>query len=222
MGSFRMFLLAPDELDQGEHDGGGLDLSIPFTMGAIWSVILSDLVQDLEYQPRPYELVPGASEKVARESIEYLYEVLRKTPARGGEKWGSALWYLGTRYFAEAVREVQRRFAEIEVDRLGVKPVVKITGEFYLQTAEGEPNYNMHSWLEAEGAEVYPAAIAVWFDYLLRQAAQDASDRFGIAKFSRLKYGALVTTQKLLNWTYRRMHRSSQASSKSARRTARC
>jgi len=165
-------------------------------------------VQDLEYQTRPYEVIPGATEKVARESIEYLYEMLRKTPARGGQKWGSALWYLGTRYFAEAMREVQRRFAEIEVDRLRVKPVVKITGEFYLQTAEGEPNYNMHSWLEAEGAEVYPAAITVWLDYLLRLAAQDASDRFGIVKFSRLKYGALVTTQKLLNWTYRRMRRA--------------
>ena len=208
MGSFRMFLLAQDELDQGEHDGGGLDLNIPFTMGAIWSVILSDLVQDLEYQTRPYEVIPGATEKVARESIEYLYEVLRKTPLPGNESWGSALWYLGTRYFVEAMREVQRRFAEIEVDRLRVKPVVKITGEFYLQTAEGEPNYNMHSWLEAEGAEVYPAAITVWLDYLLRLAAQDASDRFGIEKFSRLKYGALVTTQKLLNWTYRRMRRA--------------
>ena len=29
---------------------------------------------------------------------------------------------------------------------------VKITGEFYLQTVEGDPNYNIHRWLEAEGA----------------------------------------------------------------------
>jgi len=37
----------------------------------------------------------------------------------------------------------------------------RITGEFYLQTVEGEPNYNIHRWLEAEGAEVYPAAITL-------------------------------------------------------------
>ena len=42
-----------------------------------------------------------------------------------------------------------------------MKPIVKITGEFYLQTVEGDPNYNIHRWLEGEGAEVYPAAVAV-------------------------------------------------------------
>jgi hypothetical protein len=37
-----------------------------------------------------------------------------------------------------------------------VKPIVKITGEFYLQTVEGDPNYNIHRWLETEGAECIP------------------------------------------------------------------
>ena len=49
---------------------------------------------------------------------------------------------------------------------------MKITGEFYLQTVEGDPNYNIHRWLEAEGAEVYPAPIAVWLDYLFRVHVQ--------------------------------------------------
>ena len=71
-----------------------------------------------------------------------------------------------------ALREVHRKFDAIEVDRLRVKPIVKITGEFYLQTVEGDPNYNIHRWLEAEGAEVYPAAITVWLDYLLRWASR--------------------------------------------------
>jgi len=203
MDSFRMFLLAQDELDQGEQEGGGLDLTISFTMGAIWSIILSDLIQDLEYQTRPYEMHPGTTEKVVAESVEYLYQVLLNAPAKGGTKWGSALWYLGTGYFVEAMREVQTRFARIEVDRLRVKPVVKITGEFYLQTVD-----NIHSWLEAEGAEVYPAAITVWFDYLLRLAAQQSQDHIGIEKHARLKYGGIVAVQKLLNWTYSRLRRA--------------
>ena len=70
-----------------------------------------------------------------------------------------------TDYFIKALREVYRKFEAIEVDRLRVKPVVKITGEFYLQTVEGDPNYNIHRWLESEGAEVYPAPIVVWLDY---------------------------------------------------------
>jgi predicted nucleotide-binding protein (sugar kinase/HSP70/actin superfamily) len=66
-----------------------------------------------------------------------------------------------------------------------VKPSVKITGEFYLQTVEGDPNYNIHRWLEAEGAQVYPAAIAVWMDYLLRLGLQRFEDYRGIERGAR-------------------------------------
>src|SRR5258708_10770522 len=107
----------------------------------------------------------------------------------------SVLWHLTTPYFARAMREVHRKFSEIEVDRLRVKPTVKITGEFYLQTVEGDPNYNIHRWLEAEGAEVYPAAISIWFDYLMRLAGQDFEDHIGIQKHARLKFGGIRTGQ---------------------------
>jgi hypothetical protein len=49
------------------------------------------------------------------------------------------VWHLVTDYFTAALREVFRRFDAIEVDRLQPKPVVKITGEFYLQTVEAIP-----------------------------------------------------------------------------------
>ena len=69
--SFRMFLLAQNGLEQGAAEGGGLDLNLPFTLGAIWAVILGDLIQDLEYQIRPYEVNPGETEQVVKESVEY-------------------------------------------------------------------------------------------------------------------------------------------------------
>jgi predicted nucleotide-binding protein (sugar kinase/HSP70/actin superfamily) len=83
--------------------------------------------------------------------------------------------------------------------------VVKITGEFYLQTVEGEPNHNIHRWLETEGAEVYPAAITVWLDYLMRLAGQDFEERIGIDRGARLKYAGIRAGQGLLRWTYDRM-----------------
>jgi predicted nucleotide-binding protein (sugar kinase/HSP70/actin superfamily) len=204
MESFRMFLLSQDELDQGEKEGGGLELDLPFTLGVIWAVMVSDLIQDLEYQTRPYEVALGETEQVTRQSVEYLYEVFQKAPVHSG-KWGSALWYIGSNYFVKALHEIRRRFAQIEVDRLRVRPVVKITGEFYLQTVEGDPNYNIHRWLESEGAEVYPAAITTWLDYLLRLAAQDYEDHVGIQRFARLKLGGIRAAQWILNWTYGRM-----------------
>jgi len=205
--AFRMFLLGQEGLDQGEAAGGGLDLNLPFTLGAAWAVVLADAVQDLEYQTRPYETTPGATARAAKDAIEILYQAFLHRPRRG-KKWGSLAWHLATPYFANAMKEVRQRFDEVEVDRLRVKPMVKITGEFYLQTVEGDPNYNIHRWLEAEGAEVYPAVITVWFDYLLRLAAQDFEDRIGIEKGARVKAGAIHTAQWLLRWTYDRMRRA--------------
>lgn len=205
--SFRMFLLAQSELDQDPAHGGGLEVNPPFTLGAIWAVVLADVIQDLEYQIRPYERNPGETERVTREAVEYLHEVFRKRPQRG-KKWGAVAWHLTTRYFVNAMREVRRRFDAIEVDRLRVKPVVKITGEFYLQTVEGEPNHNIHRWLESEGAEVYPAAVTVWLDYLLRFAGQTIEERIGIDRYARVKYAGIRLAQRLLRWTYDRMRRA--------------
>jgi len=205
--TFRMFLLDQGNPDQGAQEGGGLELNIPFTFGAIWAIVLSDVIQDMEYQTRPFELNPGETERVSRECVEIVYDAFRRRPWRGA-KWGSVIWHLATPHFVKAMREVRRRFDAIEVDRLRVKPMVKITGEFYLQTVEGEPNYNIHRWLESEGAAVYPAAITIWLDYLLRLAGQEFEDHIGIERAARLKLGGIRAAQGLLRWTYGRMRRA--------------
>jgi predicted nucleotide-binding protein (sugar kinase/HSP70/actin superfamily) len=205
--AFRMFLLGQDDVEHGPAAGGGLDLNLPFTLGAVWGIVLTDVIQDLEYQLRPYEVRHGDTEQAVRESVEYLYDVFRKRPRRG-EKWGSLAWHLVTPYFVNAMKHVRRRFDAVEVDRLRVKPVVKITGEFYLQTVEGDPNYNIHRWLEAEGAEVYPAAIAIWFDYLMRLAGQNFEDHIGIQKHARVKFRGIRTAQAALRWIYDRVRRA--------------
>ena len=79
-----------------------------------------------------------------------------------------------------------------------MKPIVKITGEFYLQTVEGDPNYNIHRWLEAEGAEVYPAPIAVWLDYWFRVYVQQLEEYVGIDRSARLKLARVAALQRLL------------------------
>ena len=186
--AFRMFLLAQDQTGPGLGEGDGFDLGLPTTLGCLWAIFCTDLVQDLEYQVRPYEVVPGQTDAVVRESIEYLYQAFRNRPRHG--PWRSLAWHLSTPHFARAMRDVRRKFAAIEVDRLRVKPMVKITGEFYLQTVEGDPNYNIHRWLEREGAEVYPAGVAVWMDYLLRLGLQRFEDYAGIERGARLKLGA--------------------------------
>ena len=205
--AFRMFLMAQDQLDQKAAMGDGLDLNLPMTLGCLWAIFCTDLVQDLEYQVRPYEVIPGQTDAVVKESVDYLYDVFQKRPTPK-TALKSVLWHLTTRYFIKAMREVHRKFSAIEVDRLRVKPKVKITGEFYLQTVEGDPNYNIHRWLETEGAEVYPAAVTVWMDYLLRLGLQRFEDYSGIERGARLKLGLGRTVQAIYRWTYNRLRRA--------------
>ena len=61
------------------------------------------------------------------------------------------------------------------MDRLRAKAKVKITGEFWLQTHEGEGNYNIKRWLESEGAEVIPPPVAVWLHYLMHPDVRNAN-----------------------------------------------
>lgn len=203
-----MFLLGQGGLDQGALPGGALDLKLPAMLGAVWAIVLADVVQDLEYRIRPYERESGATERAARAAIDELQVAFRQRPQRGGRGIGNAVWHLGTGHFADAMRRVRRHFDAVVVDRLRVKPIVKLTGEFYLQTVEGEPNHHIHRWLESEGAEVYPAAITVWLDYLMRLAVQDLDDRAGIKRGARWQAAALRGAQGLLRWTYDRMRRA--------------
>jgi predicted nucleotide-binding protein (sugar kinase/HSP70/actin superfamily) len=202
--AFRLFLMAQDNLDQGAFAGGGLEIDLPFSLGTVWAVLCTDLLQSLEYKTRPYEVVAGQTDAVVRESVDYLCEVFRNRPNKG-KKWGALVWHLSTDYFLKALREVFGKFAAIEVDRLQAKPIVKITGEFYLQTVEGDPNYNIHRWLEAEGAEVYPAAIAVWLDYWFRYYVQETEAYVGVDRSARLKVAKIRGLQKIFGWTYNRM-----------------
>jgi len=204
--AFRMFLMAQDNLNQKDVFGDGLDFDLSMTLGCLWAIFCTDLIQDLEYQVRPYEVVPGQTERVVHGSIDYLYDVFRRRPKYNGVK--TVAWHLTTPYFTRALREIRRRFEAIEVDRLRVKPTVKITGEFYLQTVEGDPNYNIHRWLEAEGAEVYPAAITIWMDYLLRLGLQRFEDYRGIERTAALKLGAGRTVQAIYRATYNRLRRA--------------
>jgi predicted nucleotide-binding protein (sugar kinase/HSP70/actin superfamily) len=138
--------------------------------------------------------------------MDYLFDVFKQRPIK--ESWRAIAWHLATPYFARALREVHRKFSAIEVDRLRVKPVVKITGEFYLQTVEGDPNYNIHRWLEAEAAEVYPAAVTVWMDYLLRLGLQRFEDYSGIERGARLKLGAGRAAQAIYRWTFDQLRKA--------------
>jgi predicted nucleotide-binding protein (sugar kinase/HSP70/actin superfamily) len=204
---FRLFLLAQDELDQGETGGGGLDLNMPLSLGIIWAILVSDVLVDLEYMTRPYEVNPGQTDQVLKESVEYLYEVFRNRPDRG-KKLGTLAWHLGSNYFTGALREVRKKWDAIEIDHLRVKAKVKITGEFWLQTHEGEGNYNIKRWLEQEESEVTPPPVAVWLHYLMHPTIRKMEHRHHPGKNPRVQDMALHAIERLYRGTYNRFRKA--------------
>lgn len=173
--AFRLFFLAQSN-PVDEKSAEGLDLPAGVLAKALLVMLAADAIQDIEYQIRPYELEPGATDRAAQRAVDDLCEAAERLRAPDG-KVGLAAWTLCSREIPRALRRARRHFDAISVDRLQVKPKVKITGEFYLQTVEGDPNYNIHSWLEGEGSEVYPAPVVIWLDYLLRFEAQYWEER---------------------------------------------
>jgi predicted nucleotide-binding protein (sugar kinase/HSP70/actin superfamily) len=177
------------------------------SMGIVWAILCGDVLSDLEYMTRPYEVNAGQTSKVLNESIEYMYDVFRKRPLRG-KKWGVLAWHILTDYFTAALRQVRKKWDAIPVDRLQAKPKIKITGEFWLQTHEGDGNYNIKRWLEQEGAEVVPPPIAVWLNYLLNQPIFHFERQQQVDKHARLKILLLRGVEKIYLGTYNRLRKA--------------
>jgi predicted nucleotide-binding protein (sugar kinase/HSP70/actin superfamily) len=205
--SFRVFLMEQTKFSQGSMPGGGLAIDMRLTMGVVWALLCTDVLQGLEYRTRPYEVTPGATDRAVEDAVADLCAAFRDRPRVDGH-WRVMAWHITTGYFCRVLRRIFRRFDAIEVDRLRVKPIVKITGEFYLQTVEGDPNYNIHRWLEQEGAEVYPAPIAVWLDYLIRVYVQKVGEYVGVDKLARVKLARARLLQSLLRFSYNRLRRA--------------
>ena len=214
---FRLFLLAQDELDQGPGNGGGLDINMPMSLGLVWSILCGDVVTDLEYMTRPYETNKGQTDEVLRQCVEQMYDVFLHRPDRG-KKYSTMAWHLMSNYFTKALRGVRKKWDDIEVDHLRVKAKVKITGEFWLQTHEGDGNYNIKRWLESEESEVIAPPVAVWLHYLMHPTIRKLETRHSTSKYPKTQEFMLQTLGAHLS---RHVQQLPQSAGQSAARTAR-
>ena len=124
----------------GQHkrspDHTGLVLDAKFAVLFFKCLMLGDVLNAMGYRTRPYERVPGATDTALKECKTMVCEALLKR-----------------RGLVKALHRCRRIFANIEVDWLQPKPKVAIIGEFWAMTTEGEGNYRLQRFLEAEGAE---------------------------------------------------------------------
>jgi predicted nucleotide-binding protein (sugar kinase/HSP70/actin superfamily) len=183
-------------LNQAEAEAG-LEMNVDFFLGILNALNMGDLINDACYQIRPFEVNPGETDAVLKECMDYLHEVfkshrrftlesstasfLKNLPIGDTAEYiGKFLDQLFGKEYQEAFKVVGEKLAKIKVDRLRAKPIVKVTGEFFAQTTEGDGNFNMFRFLEGEGAQVLVEPIGTWIMYLMHQAKQQKEDRKGV------------------------------------------
>jgi predicted nucleotide-binding protein (sugar kinase/HSP70/actin superfamily) len=185
---FRILIIQQNQGVNAQTPAPGLELDTDFRLGTIAALDLGDVLNDVAFQLRPFEVTPGSTDRVFNELMQELshsvrtrrrFEIDERAPAwvrrwlDAAPGFKAAVNVAGKTYdqlygpqTRDAMRAARERLATVEVDRLRVKPVVKITGEFFAQTTEGDGNFRMFQFLEREGAQVIVEPVANWIAYL--------------------------------------------------------
>jgi predicted nucleotide-binding protein (sugar kinase/HSP70/actin superfamily) len=194
---FRVLLF---DQSSGIGQESAIDINLSFLLALLNGLFLGDLMNEVAYHIRPYEVVPGSTNAVFEECLHIMQQTLE---SKNGEKIKGGFLtrmlskivpgltgpddvaklldqFRGDTYHA-ALRKCRDLINErVEVDYTKPKPIVKVTGEFWAQTTEGEGNFKMFQFLEGEGAQVLVEPIGTWVNYLLHFEVQYCKDRKGL------------------------------------------
>ena len=191
---FRVLLFQQTAGLSQEEAEAGLEMNLDFFLGIINAMMLGDIINEMGYLIRPYEVNEGETNKVMDDVIELFYQKLKsKRYFDFNSKIGKIIQKIPSSeyvtkfvdqilgdFYLETANAAREKFNSIKVDRTRMKPTVKITGEFWAQTTEGDGNFNMFPFLEKEGAQVMVEPIATWIMYMLHQAKSVNEDQKGI------------------------------------------
>jgi predicted nucleotide-binding protein (sugar kinase/HSP70/actin superfamily) len=187
-GGFRVLIFQQGDGIHASSGHTGLTFSLDFGLNGLNALMLGDVISDLSYRIRPFEKVPGETDRVIEQAVRRMAALLRE---RGDVNKSSAdasrvraafrsaigapgrialkiLHHLYGREILDAIEDLHAQVNTIRVDRLRVKQVVKITGEFWAQLTEGDGNFKIFNFLEKEGAQVLVEPISTWVAYLTR------------------------------------------------------
>ena len=205
-------------LSQSDAEAG-LEMNLDFFLGILNALNCGDVMNEVAYALRPYEVNVGDTDRILDQTMDYLHEIFRKKrPWKLDENMSKFLGgfsdtaeYLGKFVkqikgdeYVPALERCRDRFNEVEIDRLRVKPIVKITGEFWAQTTEGDGNFNMFAFLEREGAQVLVEPIGTWIMYMIHQVVQKYRDFKGLDEAAVLPPIWKVAPRAKIEWDFRR------------------
>lgn len=177
----------------------GVSFDLNFFLSVLNSFILGDLLNEVAYAIRPYEVEPGRTDAVLEQCTALCAATVRAkdydqvhagalaavlasvTPVDSARAAALFVDQLRGSAYVEVMARCRALIDDIEVDYLRPRPICKVTGEFWAQTTEGDGNFHMFRFLESEGAEVLVEPVTTWVMYMLNQAVNATRDRAGLA-----------------------------------------
>jgi predicted nucleotide-binding protein (sugar kinase/HSP70/actin superfamily) len=159
-------------LKQATGDALGLDLDARFFKGLLLAILLGDVLNAVGYRLRPYETNQGDTDRAMERSKALFVDAL--------ENRKSVL---------KAIWRCRRILRSVPVNRLKPRPKVSIIGEFWAMTTEGDGNYQLQRFLEAEGAEVDIQLTTAWLLYMIWQVRFDTRQRMTLRREDEGKMG---------------------------------
>ncbi|HTL87389.1 MAG TPA: 2-hydroxyglutaryl-CoA dehydratase [Acidimicrobiia bacterium] len=147
-------------LKQATGEGVGLEMGPQFFWGVVRAIMIGDALNALGYRIRPYEVEPGAADRAIEVSKRIISNAFEHNTS-----------------LTVALYKVRQTMSAVKVDRTKVKPRVGIIGEFWAMTTEGDGNYGLQRFLEAEGAEPEIQLVSAWLLYMIWQGKYDTEQR---------------------------------------------
>lgn len=143
----------------GLEKNAGFKLTLPLLLKALAAVLLGDELMLLRNQVRPYECVPGESDRLVDEWVE----VISNRMAEG--------WCYKGRGLKRTFREVAESFGKIQrVERRTIK--VGVVGEIYVKYAK-LANNDLEGFLQEQGCEVNVPGVMGFLLYCVDNGIQD-------------------------------------------------
>jgi predicted nucleotide-binding protein (sugar kinase/HSP70/actin superfamily) len=219
-----------DGLDQSTGEAVGLDMNLDFFLGLFTAFGLADVLNQFKYRIRAYEVVPGSVDEVVDRVVSDLHRMLKdrecyeladhwtriflRTPLETPIRYAAKILHVArSDEITDGMKAARSALDQIELDPFRVRPIVKITGEFWAQTTQGPGNFDIHRFLEREGAEVYVDRILFTrLMWELHQGKSKARDRLGLRDGdSRIRhYGDYYRKVGLLTLAERMLRRENE------------
>ena len=134
----------------GLESNPGFKLSLPLIMRGIYAVVFGDIFMKCVYRMRPYEAIPGETNRIHRKWVEECTKFL-------------TTGYPSRRKFKKLCGAIVKDFDEIELLDI-TKPRVGVVGEILVKFLPAANNH-LVELLEAEGAEAVVPDLLDFFLY---------------------------------------------------------